>query len=227
MIQNHILLLGIQSDLVVALDTQLCQQRYRVSRLPHPITDMQKVWQLRPDLLIMSLSTANGFDLAPCRYLASTMKKTPIMVIGCDNSQARIDSLNICANDYISIPFDMEDFLALVRARVRRISWEKKRMVLVFETLLLNVQSRDVYYNKQPINLTTKEFELLKYFMAHPEQILTHQQILKAVWPDTLPNQDINLLHVYIRYLRQKLKSAGKFIQTVRSVGYMLTRNAG
>ncbi|MFG6101960.1 response regulator transcription factor [Leptothoe sp. EHU-05/26/07-4] len=225
--QTHILLIGIQPELETVLDAILCQQRYRISFLTHRMATMETVWQLRPDLLIMGWPTANRLDLEPCRYLASSMKKTPIMLIGNGNSQDQIDSLNTCANDYLPVPLDMDDFLARVRARIRRVEWERKTAIFAFENLMLDTQSYEVYYNKQLISLTLKEFELLKYFMEHPKQVLTHQQIMNSVWPDSLPGESMNILHVYIRYLRQKLKSAGKFICTIRNVGYILsTRGA-
>ncbi|MGD1949344.1 MAG: response regulator transcription factor [Leptolyngbyaceae cyanobacterium] len=225
--QIHILLIGLSPDLAKMLSGTLKQQGYRVSSLIHQMVNIENIGQLRPDLLLMSLPSANSLDLEPCRYLATAMKKTPIMLIGNGSSQDQVDSLNICANDYLSIPIDIEDFLARVRARVRRINWEKQEEIFAFEDLLMNTQSHEVYYNKQLIPLTLKEFELLKYFMEHPKQVLTHQQIMNTIWPDFLSTQNTNILHVYIRYLRQKLKSAGKFIQTIRNVGYMLSTHMG
>ena len=225
--QIHILLIGLSPDLAMMLANTLEQQEYHVSSLTHPMASSENIWQLRPDLLIMSLPSANSLDLEPCRHLATAMKKAPIMLIGNGSSQDQIDSLNICANDYLSVPLDMDDFLARVRARVRRISWEKKTEIFAFGDLLMDTQSHEVFYNKQLIPLTLKEFELLKYFMEHPKQVLTHQQIMNTVWPDFLPTQNTNILHVYIRYLRQKLKSAGKLIQTIRNVGYMLSPHMG
>ncbi|NER84022.1 MAG: response regulator transcription factor [Leptolyngbya sp. SIO1D8] len=180
---------------------------------------MQK---LKPDLLIMDLQTAEGLDLEPCRHLALTMKKTPIMLLGTASIQEQIDSLNVCANDYLSVPFSIEEFLARVRAKIRRVGWEKTNEVFVFQDLWLDIGAHELYRDDQKIELTAKEFDLLKYFMAYPQQVLTHQQILDTVWPDSRLTNNTNILHVYIRYLRRKLKSAGQLIQTVRGVGYML-----
>ena len=224
--QAHILLIGIQPNLVTCLTTQLCQQGYRVSFLS-PTVPLLKIQQLGPDLLIMSLQTAGNLDLESCRCLSSAMKKTPIMLLGNASSQEQIESLNICANDYLSVPFAIEEFLARVRAKVRRVGWEKADEVFTFEDLWLNVQTHEVFCNSQKVELTAKEFDLLKYFMMHPQQVLTHQQILDTVWPDTFLTNNTNILHVYIRYLRRKLEAAGHLIQTVRGVGYILKGEHG
>ncbi|MGD1941026.1 MAG: response regulator transcription factor [Leptolyngbyaceae cyanobacterium] len=220
--QPHILLIGISFKLDTFLESALSRQGYRVSRMANSVPNLLKVQQLRPDLIIIILPSQ--FDLKPCHYLSEVMKNTPIMLLGNNNIQDRVVSLNTCANDYLCIPFATEEFLARVRAKLRRISWRQLETeeVLVFANLRLDAQAYEVQRDNQLIELTTKEFDLLKCLMAYPQQVLTHQQILDQVWPDSLLKNDSNILHVYIRYLRQKLKPANDLIQTVRGVGYVL-----
>lgn len=216
----HILLIGIKAEMTDCLKDSLQQQGYFVSCIAwvNPLA----VQQLKPDLIILNPATSEQADFTPCRKLSLVMAKIPVVLIGEDNSRDKIIGLSTCALDYLSIPFSMEEFLARIRARLRRVSWERADNIFEFEHLQLDTQTHEVYYKEQRIELTAKEFDLLKYLIAHPRQVMTHQQILDEVWPDISSNKDINILHVYIRYLRRKLSSAGKMIQTVRGIGYTL-----
>lgn len=218
----HILLIGFKAELAASLERTLSEQRYQVSQTTNAMTDLGKVQTLRPDLVLMDLSTTVNADIAPCRQLFSLLPNTPIMLLGNDDIQDQIASLNVCALDYVSMPFVTAELLARIRARLRRVSWETKEEILVFAELRLDARTREVLFREQLIELTAKEFDLLKYLMMHPQQVLTQQQILDEVWSDASLTNDSNILQVYIRTLRQKLGAAGRLIQTVRSIGYML-----
>ena len=220
--QAHILLIGVQAELAASLEKTLSQQGYQVSQIDNGISDLSRVPQLRPDLVLMSLPKADSPDLQPCRQLFSAMQKTPIMVLGNDGIEDQVASLNACALDYLHLPFEPEDLLARVRAKLRRVSWEKTDEIFVFADLRLDAQTREVQFGEQSIELTAKEFDLLRYLMTNPQQVLTQQQILDAVWSDASLSNDSNILQVYMRTLRQKLGTADHLIQTVRGVGSML-----
>ena len=220
--QPHILLIEIPLELAMSLEALLSEQGYRVSQSTDTVPEPSWVRQIRPDLLIMNLPAADSPDLAPCRRLSVSLKKIPIMLLGRDEHDDRIAGLNVCANDYLAIPFVNEEFLARVRAKLRRMRWEKTDDVFTLADLRLDTEAREVHYKEQPIDLTTKEFDLLRYLMAHSRQVLTQQQILDEVWSESLLTDDSNVVQVYVRSLRQKLKPAGDLIQTVRGVGYVL-----
>jgi two-component system OmpR family response regulator len=99
----------------------------------------------------------------------------------------------------------------------------KEAHLLQFEQLVLNRMARQVYYRHQEIELTAKEFNLLEYFMRHPNQVLTRDQILDGVWGyENFVSS--NIIEVYVRYLRIKLEAQGakQLIHTVRGIGYVL-----
>ena len=221
--QSHILLIGFAAELAASLEVTLSQQGYQVNQTTTNATaDILKVQQLWPDLVLMNLSTANRSDLSPCRQLFSLLPNTPIMLLGNDDIQDQIASLNVCALDYLPIPFATEELLARIRAKLRRASWDTQEEILFFADLRLDAQTREVSFGEQLIKLTTKEFDLLKYLMTNPQQVLTQQQILDEVWSDALLMNDSNIVQVYIRTLRQKMGAAKELIQTVRGVGYIL-----
>lgn len=220
--QPHILLVEIPLELATSLEALLSEQGYRVSQSADPVPEPSWVRRMKPDLLIMNLPAVGSSDLAPCRQLSVALKQMPIMLLGSDDHDRRIAGLNVCANDYLTIPFATEEFLARVRAKVRRRRWEKTNEVFSFGDLQLDTQAREVHHREHPIELTAKEFDLLQYLMAHARQVLTQQQILDKVWSESLLTHKSNIVQVYVRSLRQKLKPAGDLIQTVRGVGYVL-----
>lgn len=220
--QPHILLVEIPLELATSLKALLSEQGYRVSQIADTVPEPSWVRRMKPDLLIMNLPAAGSLDLAPCRRLSVALKQMPIMLLGSDDHDNRIAGLNVCANDYLAIPFATEEFLARVRAKLRRKRWEKTDEVFTFGDLQLDTQAREVHHREHPIELTAKEFDLLQYLMAHARQVLTQQQILDKVWSESLLTHKSNIVQVYVRSLRQKLKPAGDLIQTVRGVGYVL-----
>ena len=186
------------------------------------VPDPWQVQQLRPDLLIMVLPEENNPDLAPCRRLSISLNQIPIMLLGKDNHRDRIASLNVCANDYLSIPFSIEEFMARVRAKLRRVSWEKTGELFILADLRVDVRVREVRYGNRAIGLTAKEFDLLRYLISHPRQVMTTQQILDEVWPNSVLSDSRNIVQVYVGSLRRKLGNAADLLKTVRGIGYVL-----
>lgn len=221
----HLFLVSIEADLSNSLEKTLLAQGYRVSQSAE-ISELSEVRQVRPDLLIMALPENKDADLAPCRRLSASLDAVPIMLLGRDNHDDRVASLNICANDYLPVPFVMAEFLARVRAKLRRGQWDQSDDFFVVAGLRLDAQSREVHYGNRAIDLTSKEFDLLKYLIAHPRQVMTQQQIVDEVWPDSVLTDDSNVVQVYVRSLRRKLGDAKDMIQTVRGVGYGLKESS-
>ncbi|MEO1521083.1 MAG: hypothetical protein AAFU78_09920, partial [Cyanobacteria bacterium J06633_2] len=105
-VKPHILILGNQTNLSDFLQSKLSQQGYRISLSSEQLSSTQSLHTLRPDALIMIMDlSASDLDLKSCRCLASTLKKTPIMLLGNNDIRDKIASLNVCADYYLSIPF--------------------------------------------------------------------------------------------------------------------------
>jgi len=181
----------------------------------------------QPDLLILDwmLPGISGLDL--CLRLRNTGIQVPIIMLTAkDEVPDRVVGLNAGADDYVTKPFSMEELLARVKARLRRIHPEEPD-VLEFEDLILNRLSREVYRGKQLIALTAKEFDLLEFLLRHPRQVLTRDQILERVWGYDFMGES-NIIEVYIRALRLKLEVSNpkRLLHTVRGVGYVLREAA-
>ncbi|WP_218082776.1 response regulator transcription factor [Anthocerotibacter panamensis] len=171
------------------------------------------------DLLL--LTSPEG--LALCRQLRIQGHEVPIIVlVDEDNVDSRVAALDAGASDLVPQPFDASELLFKVRSQVIRAPSVNSHC-LRFQDLLLNCQTREVLRGERAIELTGKEFDLLRFLLENPQQVLTREQILHQVWGADFPGES-NIIEVYIRYLRLKLEREGdkKLIQTVRGVGYAL-----
>jgi OmpR family response regulator NblR len=133
----------------------------------------------------------------------------------------RVACLQAGADDYFLKPYRSDDFLKLVRLYLKTEAPSHEQ--LRFGDLLLDLATRRASRNARLIDLTMKEFELLKFLMAHPREVLTREQILENVWGYDFVGES-NVIEVYVRYLRLKVEDEGekRLIQTVRGVGYVL-----
>jgi OmpR family response regulator NblR len=148
--------------------------------------------------------------------------RSPVLVLMArDTVDDRVACLEAGADDYFLKPYRAEDFLSLVRLYLKPDIDTSEQ--LRFGDLILDLATRRAILHGRAIDLTMKEFELLKYLMEHPREVLTREQILENVWGYDFMGES-NVIEVYIRYLRLKIEDEGqkRLIQTVRGVGYVL-----
>ena len=143
-----------------------------------------------------------------------------LMLTARDDLQNMVDALNAGADDYLTKPFAFEELLARIRALSRRAD-QQQAAKLHAEDLEVDLLARRVRRGDQVIELSSREFALLEYFMRHAGQVLSRQQILAAVWDYTF-DPESNVVDVYVRYLRNKIDRPGasSLITTVRGAGY-------
>jgi DNA-binding response OmpR family regulator len=170
-------------------------------------------------LLDVTLPGMDGFDVA--KELRAAHIKTPILMLTArDSTEMKVKGLDSGADDYITKPFAFAELLARIRAQVRRSEDITK---LQIGDLLLDLIHRKVTRGGEEVQLTGKEFNLLEYFMQHPDEILSRETLSEKVWNETF-DALTNVIDVYINYLRNKVdrNRETKLIQTIRGVGYML-----
>jgi len=175
------------------------------------------------DLIVLDVMLPNVSGLEILQRLRKEKNKTPVLILTARAQlEQKVKGLDSGADDYLTKPFAIEELLARVRALLRRGLGESAGLLQV-EDLVLNPATREVTRGGQRLDLTTKEYALLEYFMRNPGRILTRPMIAEHVWNldfDTFTN----VIDVYVNYLRNKIDRGRerKLIQTVRGSGYVM-----
>lgn len=181
------------------------------------------------NLVILDLMMPKVDGIEVCRKLRDKTNVPILMLTAKDHEVDKILGLSIGADDYITKPFSIHEVIARVKALMRRFlvlgsdaANIQKKTTLTFKGLLIDLNTYTVHTNKEEINLTGKELELLKFFTSNPGQVFTKTQLFRNVWDDNYIEDD-NTVMVHIRKLRKKIEvdpSNPKFIQTVWGIGY-------
>ncbi len=175
------------------------------------------------DLMILDLMLPKKGGMFLLQDLRKDGYKTPILVLTAKDAVGdKVKALDSGGDDYLTKPFSIEEFLARVRALLRRGKPEQGESLRV-QDLTLNPATREVFQGKRRIELTNKEYALLEYFMRNVGRVLTRTMISEHVWNIDF-DTETNVIDVYVTYLRNKIDkgAAHKLIHTVRGVGYML-----
>lgn len=178
-----------------------------------------------PDLVVLDVMMPRVDGLDVCRRLRATDRDLAILMLtGRASVPARIEGLDAGADDYLVKPFAFDELLARIRALLRR-SMPPDHEVLEFEDLVLAPSTRDVTRSGAPVELTTREYELLELFMRHPRQVLQRDLIFARVWGSDFLGES-NVIDVHVMRLRDKLEAGGadRLIHTIRGAGYSLRR---
>ena len=169
---------------------------------------------VRVALLDIMLPGPDGYELLD--YLRSV--QTPVIFLTAKTAVAdRVRGLHLGADDYITKPFGMMEFVARVKAVLRRSARQNEDKELHYDELYLNVGRHEVHYREEKVDLTRKEFELLQYLMENKGLVMTRNQILCHVWGYDFDGET-RTVDVHVRTLRQKLGDAGNQIETVRGL---------
>ncbi|CCQ95046.1 Uncharacterized transcriptional regulatory protein YcbL [[Clostridium] ultunense Esp] len=177
-------------------------------------------------VLDVMLPQKNGFDvLADLRKTSSV----PVLMLTAKDSEIdKVLGLRLGADDYLTKPFSMNEFVARVQSIIRRYttlggeSVEKSASMLTFDNLSITPATREVISSGATVDLTAKEFDLLYFLAKNSGRVFTKKQIYRAVWKDEYAFDDNNIM-VHIRRLRKKIEpnpEQPQFIQTVWGVGY-------
>jgi two-component system copper resistance phosphate regulon response regulator CusR len=165
----------------------------------------------------------NGLDL--CRELRAQGIQTPILMLtALSTTDDKLNGFEAGADDYLPKPFDFKEFLARVKALIKRSNQTiLDAQVLKFADLEMDLNSSLVSRAGQMIHLTSKEFQLLEYFLRNQEKVISKAEIAENIWEVEDENSS-NLIEVYVNYLRKKIDKgfSSKLIHTQFGMGYIL-----
>jgi DNA-binding response OmpR family regulator len=173
-------------------------------------------------ILDVGLPDMSGLDVAKSLRRGGR-ELTILMLTARDTVNDRVAGLDAGADDYLVKPFAYEELSARLRALARRAAPGSRRPdpILAAGPIALDERSRRVTVEGRPVDLSPREFSLLECFLRHPGQSLTRDQLLDQAWPFSVAVTP-NAVDAYVHYLRTKLGSAGRWIETVRGIGYRL-----
>lgn len=175
------------------------------------------------DLVILDIMMPKKDGIEVCEELRAKRINTPILMLTArDAVEDRVRGLDAGADDYMVKPFSFNELLARVRALLRREAMTKSPEIKLGD-LVLNTLTREVRRGNRTVELTTKEYVILEYFMRHPNVVVTRTMLEEHAWDYDFDSMS-NLVDVYIRRLRRKLDDDEKesLLQTVRGAGYRL-----
>ncbi|MGD0231828.1 MAG: response regulator [Syntrophorhabdales bacterium] len=175
-----------------------------------------------PDIVILDLGLP---DLDGLEVIARLREwtQTPIIILSVREAETeKINALDAGADDYLTKPFGMGELLARIRVAIRRAARNEDEPVMTFADLVLDVARRVVMLKQALLKLTPTEYEILKYLALHAGRVVTHKQLLRAVWG---PNyqEETHYLRVYVGHLRRKIEADAarpRYILTEAGVGY-------
>jgi len=217
-----VLLVESDEALVKSASQDLRSSGYLMATATDTTSALGQIQATQPALIVLDRTLGSESGLKLCTRLRKLGTRTPILLMMArDTVDDRAACLEAGADDYLLKPYRSEAFMKLVKFYLRADSTQSEQ--LCFADLTLDLTTRQVYRGGRTIDLTMKEFELLKYMMEHPSEVLTREKILENVWGYDFMGES-NVIEVYIRYLRLKIEDEGekRLIQTVRGVGYVL-----
>ncbi|HKA78448.1 MAG TPA: response regulator transcription factor [Xanthobacteraceae bacterium] len=202
----------------------LSTQGYHIVEAPNGKTALELLSAEKPDLIILDLGLPDVQGLDLLRTMRARDEKVAIVVLSSRGDEAaKVQALDLGADDYVTKPFGTEELLARMRAALRhQLQVHGERPVFHVGDLSVDLVRRIVKVGEKEVKLSPKEYELLRVLVQHAGKVLTHKFLLGELWDDLT---DAQYLRVYVRQLRQKIEADPErphYIMTETGIGYRL-----
>ena len=178
-----------------------------------------------PKLVVMDavLPGMDGLELLKKIRASGTVQDLPVIMAAGQTEYDIIRCLDSGADDCLSKPFGMMEMVSRIRAVLRRYTPREPQQVLTMANIALYQNQRTVRADGNPVQLTYKEFELLRHFLLHPGEVFTREQLYQEIWGGTFTDQN-RTVDMHVRTLRKKLGDSGRLIESVRYIGYRMKK---
>ncbi|MFL0198501.1 response regulator transcription factor [Clostridium sp. WILCCON 0269] len=222
--KSKILVLEDEKQYARYIELELIHEGYEVVISYNGIEGIETAKNNEIDLLLLDINLPGMSGMEVCKRIRQFSSVPIIMVTSRDETIDKVMGLDLGANDYVTKPFVIDEFLARIRAAIRKSDIIKKESKkLKINDLIVDTLKRKVTRGNQSIDLTKREYDLLEYLAINNGIVLTRDRIIENVWGYDYEG-DINVVDVYIKYLRSKVDESfeTKLIHTIRGVGYMI-----
>ncbi|OBR92237.1 sensory transduction protein regX3 [Clostridium ragsdalei P11] len=222
---NKILLLEDDEALALGIDFTLQDEGYEVKRYSC-VSEAKKIFDSETfDIIILDVMLPDGSGYDVCKYIRKKSQIPVIFLTACDEEVNVVLGLDIGADDYISKPFRVKEFISRIKAILRRTEKNNsdKSDILKSGKIVLNTTKLEAYRNGCDMSLSMQEYKLLLLFMTNPKRAMNREEILDKLSDGSGDYFDTNTLSVYIKRIREKIEedsSNPKYIKTKRGFGY-------
>lgn len=235
-----ILIVDDEQPIVDILVYNLKKEGYNTIEASDGMTAVDMALNQKPDLILLDIMLPKLDGLSVCKRIKNSLNVPIIMLTAKDSEIDKILGLELGADDYITKPFSVRELVARVKANLRKIEAvtaiqmpnnieenKKKENKIVVGELELDLDKFEVKVRREVIELTLREFEVLKFLASQPEQVITRETLLEKVWGYEYYG-DIRTVDVTVRRIREKIEkdtSMPKILMTRRGVGYYIASN--
>lgn len=199
---------------------------YTISEMERGKELYRKLQERIPNLIVLDimLPDEDGLEIIRKLRMMPEAKKIPVLMVTAKSTEIdKVKGLDLGADDYLTKPFGIMEFISRVKALLRRCEQSSDKENLTFQEIYLDEARHQVYVDDAACELTYKEYELLRLLMQNVGRVLTRDVIMERVWGIDFEGES-RTIDMHIKTLRQKLKEAGSYIHTIRNVGYVLEK---
>lgn len=221
---EKILVVDDEESILELVAFNLTQAGYHTITTKDGLEGLEMARREKPDLIVLDVMLPGLDGLEICRVLRKETSVPILMLTARKTESDKVIGLDLGADDYLTKPFSPRELIARIKAVLRRGGKEELSGLTGFirGELVIHPAKHEVFARGEKIDLTYKEFELLKLMASHPGRVFTREYLLERLWDDGIYS-DTRTIDVHIRHLREKVEvnpGAPEYIQTVRGLGY-------
>lgn len=225
---NKILIIEDEPDIRKTIEYNLSREGFKIFTAAS-LKEGKELLDKSFSLLVLDLMLPDGSGLDLCRELKSNQElmNIPIVILTAkDDEVDKVVGFELGADDYVTKPFSVRELILRIKAILKRGSSQKNETVEIerqFGDLVIDIDSHEVFVNKEQISLTALEFRLLSQLIDRRGRVQSRDQLLSDVWGYSA-EVTTRTVDTHIKRLREKLGTMGKYVQTIRGVGYKFSR---